>query len=266
MKTRIITGIWAGAIFLALLYLGGLPFLAFMAILTLLGYTELVRMRQWSGSRVPRILFGIGTLLPFVGIYEEAVDQTLPIGLSPIAWAMIILLIGLFWNVFSKNVFTFDDVAFLLLTAVYVGVGFASFAYIRLLEHGLTLSLLIILLIWFTDSGAYFVGKRFGKNKLWPSISPNKTIEGAVGGVLLAILLGVVFEGIEPTVGFGKVIVLAIIVAVVGQLGDLVQSAYKRHYGVKDSGTLLPGHGGILDRFDSMMIVFTVLVVLDIFA
>ncbi len=61
MKTRIITGIWAGAIFLALLYLGGLPFLAFMAILTLLGYTELVRMRQWSGSRVPRILFGIGT-------------------------------------------------------------------------------------------------------------------------------------------------------------------------------------------------------------
>lgn len=165
-----------------------------------------------------------------------------------------------------ENVFTFDDVAFLLLTAVYVGVGFASFAYIRLLEHGLTWSLLIILLIWFTDSGAYFVGKRFGKNKLWPSISPNKTIEGAVGGVLLAILLGVVFESIEPTVGFGKVIVLAIIVAVVGQLGDLVQSAYKRHYGVKDSGTLLPGHGGILDRFDSMMIVFTVLVVLDIFA
>ncbi len=149
---------------------------------------------------------------------------------------------------------------------MYVGVGFASFAYIRLLEHGLTWSLLIILLIWFTDSGAYFVGIRFGKNKLWPSISPNKTIEGAVGGVLLAILLGVVFEGIEPTVGFGKVIVLAIIVAVVGQLGDLVQSAYKRHYGVKDSGTLLPGHGGILDRFDSMMIVFTVLVVLDIFA
>ncbi|MGL6104351.1 MAG: phosphatidate cytidylyltransferase, partial [Exiguobacterium acetylicum] len=142
MKTRIITGIWAGAIFLALLYIGGLPFLAFMAILTILGYTELVRMRQWSGSRIPRILFGIGALLPFVGIYEEAVDRTLPIGLSPIAWAMIILLIGLFWNVFSKNVFTFDDVAFLLLTAVYVGVGFASFAYIRLLEHGLTWSLL----------------------------------------------------------------------------------------------------------------------------
>ena len=87
MKTRIITGIWAGAIFLALLYIGGLPFLAFMAILTILGYTELVRMRQWSGSRIPRILFGIGTLLPFVGIYEETVDRTLPIGLSPIAWA-----------------------------------------------------------------------------------------------------------------------------------------------------------------------------------
>jgi len=265
MKTRIITGIWAGAIFLGLLYLGGLPFLAFMAILTLIGYTELVKMRQLSFKSIPVLLFGAGTLLPFISLYEQASDQLLSLGLTPIAWGMLIVLIGLFWTVFSKNVFTFDDVAFLLLTAVYVGVGFASFTYIRLLENGLTFSLLIILLIWFTDSGAYFVGKSLGKTKLWPAISPNKTVEGALGGVVLAIILGVVFELIHPTVGLGTVVLLALIVAVVGQLGDLVQSAYKRHYGVKDSGALLPGHGGILDRFDSMIIVFTVLIVLGIF-
>ena len=265
MKTRIITGIWAGAIFLVLLYLGGLPFLAFMAILTIIGYTELIKMRQLSFKSIPVLLFGAGTLLPFIGLYEQASEQSLSLGLSPIAWGMLIVLIGLFWTVFSKNVFTFDDVAFLLLTAVYVGVGFASFTYIRLLENGLTFSLLIILLIWFTDSGAYFVGKSLGKTKLWPAISPNKTVEGALGGVVLAIILGVVFELIHPTVGLGTVVLLALIVAVVGQLGDLVQSAYKRHYGVKDSGALLPGHGGILDRFDSMIIVFTVLIVLGIF-
>ncbi|MGX8176266.1 phosphatidate cytidylyltransferase [Exiguobacterium artemiae] len=265
MKTRIITGIWAGAIFLGLLYLGGLPFLAFMAILTIIGYTELIKMRQLSFKSVPVLLFGLGTLLPFVGLYEQASDQSLSLGLTPLAWGMLIVLIGLFWTVFSKNVFTFDDVAFLLLTAVYVGVGFASFTYIRLLENGLIFSLLIILLIWFTDSGAYFIGKSFGKTKLWPAISPNKTVEGAVGGVVLAVVLGLVFEWIHPTVGLGTVILLAVIIAVVGQLGDLVQSAYKRHYGVKDSGTLLPGHGGILDRFDSMIIVFTVLIVLGIF-
>lgn len=266
MKTRIITAIWAGAIFLGLLYLGGIPFLAFMAILTVIGYTELVKMRQLSFSSIPVLLFGIGTLLPFVPVYEVTSDQTITLGLSPLAWGMLIILVGLFWNVFSKNVFTFDDVAFLLLTSLYVGVGFASFAFIRLLENGLTLSLLIILLIWFTDSGAYFVGKRFGKTKLWPAISPNKTIEGAAGGILLALLLGLVFEAINPTLGYAEVVLLALIVAVVGQLGDLVQSAYKRHYGVKDAGNLLPGHGGILDRFDSMLIVFTVLITLGIFS
>ena len=224
MKTRIITAIWAGAIFLGLLYLGGIPFLAFMAILTVIGYTELVKMRQLSFSSIPVLLFGVGTLLPFVPVYEMTRDQTITLGLSPLAWGMLIVLVGLFWNVFSKNVFTFDDVAFLLLTSLYVGVGFASFAFIRLLDNGLTLSLLIILLIWFTDSGAYFVGKRFGKTKLWPAISPNKTIEGAAGGILLAILLGLVFEAINPTLGYAEVVLLALIVAVVGQLGDLVQS------------------------------------------
>jgi len=265
MKTRIITGIWAGAIFLTLLYLGGIPFLAFMGVLTLIGYHELIRMRRLKWTSVPVVLFALATLLPFAAVYQEWSGRTPALGLPLLSWAMLILLTSLFFTVFSKNVFTFDDVSVLLLTAVYVGVGFASFAHVRLLENGLSLSLLVILLIWFTDSGAYFVGKSLGKTKLWPAISPNKTVEGAVGGIVLAVLLGIVFELISPTLGFGPVILLAVIVAVVGQLGDLVQSAYKRHYGVKDSGALLPGHGGILDRFDSMMIVFTVIVVLGLF-
>lgn len=96
-----------------------------------------------------------------------------------------------------------------------------------------------------------------GKNKLWPAISPNKTVEGAVGGVLISMLIAIIFSIFAPEhLAIGRALLIGLSCAVMGQLGDLVQSAYKRAYGIKDSGTLLPGHGGILDRCDSWIIVF----------
>ena len=99
-----------------------------------------------------------------------------------------------------------------------------------------------------------------GKRKLWPEISPNKTIEGFVGGVVCAIVVAIVFKllaNIDQTMI--ELLVIGIIVSLFGQMGDLVQSAFKRHYGVKDSGKILPGHGGILDRFDSLMFIMPIL-------
>jgi phosphatidate cytidylyltransferase len=99
-----------------------------------------------------------------------------------------------------------------------------------------------------------------GKRKLWPEISPNKTIEGFVGGVVCAIIVAIVFKllaNIDQTMI--ELLVIGIIVSLFGQMGDLVQSAFKRHYGVKDSGKILPGHGGILDRFDSLMFIMPIL-------
>ncbi|MNI15546.1 Phosphatidate cytidylyltransferase [compost metagenome] len=111
--------------------------------------------------------------------------------------------------------------------------------------------------IWSSDAGAYFTGRRFGKNKLWPVISPNKTIEGAIGGIVLAIVVSIIFALLsEGLLGIGRAVLLGISAAIVGQMGDLIQSAYKRVYGIKDSGKLLPGHGGILDRCDSWITVF----------
>ncbi|MNW64207.1 Phosphatidate cytidylyltransferase [compost metagenome] len=96
-----------------------------------------------------------------------------------------------------------------------------------------------------------------GKNKLWPAISPNKTVEGALGGVLISVVISVIFALFVPDLlTIGRALLIGISCAVLGQLGDLVQSAYKRVYGIKDSGSLLPGHGGILDRCDSWIIVF----------
>src|SRR5690606_2557638 len=121
--------------------------------------------------------------------------------------------------------------------------------------------LLAFCAIWASDIGAYFAGRTFGKRKLWPLISPNKTIEGAVGGILSSIIIGALFSVIfvniiSPLIG----ILIGLVAAVAGQMGDLIQSADKRIRNIKDIGKLLPGHGGILDRCDSWIIVFPILV------
>jgi len=117
------------------------------------------------------------------------------------------------------------------------------------------LLLSLLLLIWATDILAYFVGKNLGQRKLAPTISPNKTWEGAIGGALGAVVVAAVLKGtVLGFVGWGDVIVLALICGVFSQLGDLAESRMKRAVGVKDSGTLLPGHGGFLDRFDAMIL------------
>lgn len=148
-------------------------------------------------------------------------------------------------TVLTKNKFTFEEVGFIVLSSVYVGFGFHYLIMTReVADIGLWLVLFVIVLIWTTDSGAYFVGKFMGKNKLWPEISPNKTIEGSVGGILLAVLVGSVFYIINPFLDtYITALLIIFATAVFGQIGDLVESALKRHYAVKDSGNVLPGHG-----------------------
>jgi phosphatidate cytidylyltransferase len=118
-----------------------------------------------------------------------------------------------------------------------------------------------ILITWATDTGAYAFGRMFGKHKLIPSVSPAKTVEGAIGGLVLAAVIGWLYMHfvLQPlaqlsmrTVGL---ITFAVIIAIVAQVGDLAESLFKRDAGVKDSSRLLPGHGGILDRFDSLLFV-----------
>lgn len=159
---------------------------------------------------------------------------------------------------FSKNQFSFDDVGFALIAIIYVGVGFYFFIEMRVL--GLDKLLFALLTIWATDSGAYFIGRAFGKKKLSAEISPNKTVEGFFGGIFSAILVGLIFHyfvNFLPT--YVQTVFVSVIVSIVGQMGDLVQSAFKRHYGTKDSGTIFPGHGGVLDRFDSLIFIMPIL-------
>jgi phosphatidate cytidylyltransferase len=163
----------------------------------------------------------------------------------------------LFITVSSKNAITIDKITVLWLGAVYIGMGFHYMLSIRIPDHGLFWSIFIFVCIWASDSGAYFVGSRLGRHPLWPEISPKKSIEGAFGGIIFSVVAALIFAGYAPELlTFARAILLGLVIAIVGQLGDLIQSAYKRVKGVKDSGTLLPGHGGVLDRVDSWLIVF----------
>ena len=121
----------------------------------------------------------------------------------------------------------------------------------------------LIFLIWAADTGAYFAGKNLGKHKLAPSISPGKTWEGWIGGALLTLVVGWAAGYFLPDIPLGHRLVTAGVVAVFGPLGDLAESMLKRSAGVKDSGTFLPGHGGLLDRFDAFLLVLPVLALLQ---
>ncbi|MDD2498702.1 MAG: phosphatidate cytidylyltransferase, partial [Desulfitobacteriaceae bacterium] len=146
------------------------------------------------------------------------------------------------------------DVAVSLFGVFFVAWMPAHLILIRESEtQGFVIILLVFIMTWATDTGAFFAGNYFGRKKLSPNISPNKTVEGSLGGIALclfaAMTLGHFLRFMDPLPLF----ILAAVGSVAGQLGDLVESAVKRWAGVKDSGSILPGHGGVLDRFDSLI-------------
>jgi phosphatidate cytidylyltransferase len=187
--------------------------------------------------------------------YEKMLATFYGTKLSFLLLAVFLLLV---YTVVTKNAFTFDEAGFIILSILYVGCGFYYFIAIR--SIGLAYIVYALFIIWATDIGAYFIGRAFGKRKLWPEISPNKTVEGSIGGVICAAVVAIVYQwttNLFDNIGF--VLMVTTVLSIFGQLGDLVESAFKRHYGVKDSGNILPGHGGILDRFDSLLFILPIL-------
>ncbi|MEH7439686.1 phosphatidate cytidylyltransferase [Neobacillus drentensis] len=254
MKQRIITGVIAAALFLPIVYYGGFPLVLLTYFLATIGLYELLKMKNITIFSVHGFLSVLFLwVLLFPEEYSEVI-QTFYYSKTEIGIALILLLLT--YSVITKNRFTFEDVSFSILSALYVGIGFYFFFETRQ-EGGLVFILYSLFMIWATDSGAYFIGKAMGKRKLWPEISPNKTVEGSIGGVLCAVIVSVLF--VLFTDIQASLIGITVALSVFGQIGDLVESAFKRHFNVKDSGNILPGHGGILDRFDSLLFVWPLL-------
>lgn len=256
MKTRTITAIIAMAVFLPVVVYGKLPLLIMAYLLAIVALKEVLNMKNIKIYSLPGIISVIALCLIMSPEKSKlvALDYQVP-------FLILMSLIMLSYTVMSKNRFNFVDAAFCMLAVAYIGIGFMYFYETR--NNGLIYILFALLIVWVTDTGAYIFGRLFGKNKLWPEISPNKTIEGFVGGILSSTIIAIIFSiNYDMPLSILPLILVTWLFSMFGQLGDLVESALKRHFDVKDSGNLLPGHGGILDRFDSFIFVLPLMNIL----
>jgi len=236
-------------------------FTLLIAAAALAGTYEFYHMANF-GRREPLIYLGLLWSLALVlSPYYRNLD-VLPIVITA---TMLISLICLLFRPSREK--TFHDWAWTIVGALYVGWMLSYWLNLRGLEDGRNWVYLAMLTTFANDTGAFFVGRAKGKHKLAPTISPSKTWEGAIGGLLSSIAAAVVIatilnrlsqqlSQIPPfTFKYWQIILLGFLVSLFAQLGDLVESLLKRNMGVKESGNLLPGHGGILDRFDSLIFV-----------
>lgn len=258
MKQRVITAVIALAIFIPILLAGGVWLEIAAAALAMFGVFEIYIMRK-------RIIVSIDFLLTILGTLALAVPVNfyrgwLPNGFNRLDILYIFVVLLLMVTVFTKNKFNFEDASISAITMVYVGIGFHYLASVRNSKAGLGLLIFALIVVWSTDIFAYTFGRKIGKHKLWPAISPNKTWEGTIAGIICVLIFsGIYMIFVPQKYPMINMLMIAFVLSIFGQIGDLIESAYKRFYKVKDSGNILPGHGGILDRFDSMLIVLPML-------
>ena len=262
-KTRALSAVVLVAILGTALFFGGYYLWALMFFSSIVGFFEFLRaMREPEdrGSMKPDILEALG----YTGI--AAVYMVILFGwLIWVFYVLILLLIALMIAyVLQFPRFPTSKMMQVFFGVIYVGV-MLSFVYLtRMGDHGLKLVWLIFIASWICDTCAYLSGMALGRHKLTPVLSPKKSVEGAIGGVIGAALVGLIY-GIIIELGAAAWVpaVICGVGAVISQFGDLTASAIKRHHDIKDYGTLIPGHGGILDRFDSVIITAPIVYILS---
>ncbi len=269
LKQRILTALLL--LPLALLVIFWLPINAFgwvAAVLVALGAWEWAPLAGLKGRFYQVLLALIAFTVLALVQYVVPVSSVWAFGQPAGFYSLMVLLAGFWWTVAAVLITQYPEpkrfwqqnkrwrILFGALTLLPTWTGLMV---LRDWRHdtdpllGAWAILFVLLLVWAADTGAYFAGRAFGKNKLSPRVSPNKSIEGAMGGLALAMVICAIFVYLRPvTISPSAMVVASLLTVLASILGDLSESMFKREAGIKDSGSILPGHGGILDRIDSI--------------
>jgi len=252
--TRIIVSVIAIPLILALCYWGGIPFLLLVSGIGTIAFWEFSRMGERKGL-VIKPIFGIASVeILILNAYFNFVQTEIIF--------IVILLFAVLLKLFDSRGSAIIDTGALLLGISYLGLFASALIKIRefyppaslVYERGGYLIISILATIWICDSAAFFLGTAFGKHRLYERISPKKSWEGAIAGFVFSLLAMTLAKyTVLDFLTWFQIIGLGIIIGVFGQIGDLVESMFKRDADVKDSSALIPGHGGIFDRFDSLL-------------
>lgn len=263
MIQRLIWGSLAGALFLILILAGHVYYtlaIGLLVTLAVLEYAALLKKQDLRPQTEVMLLVSLLFLvLIHVNAYHYGLERTESLRICE--RTLTFMLIIVFFTTLAIELLRGNpeqglvNAAANLFGTVYIGFMFAYILLIRFIpgEDGLVYTLFLVLVTWANDTAAYFIGIKFGRHKLSPRISPNKSVEGLLGG-LFGGLAGAAIVGLFFQKPLLLMIILGTLVVVIGQFGDLIESIIKRNAGVKDSGSFLPGHGGVLDRFDSLLL------------
>lgn len=257
MLTRVISGIVLVIAALITILTGGYVLAAVLLILSLIGYLELMKACKLSGN-VP---CGKGlTIIGSIGIVAYYFLMVFQADRTYLFLAVIMILVAfMFLYVLTFPKYHAEQVMSAFFNVIYAPIMLSCIYLVRSLPYGEYSVWMIFISSWICDTCAYFVGVLFGKHKLSPKLSPKKSIEGAVGGVAGSAIVGALYGYfiVEQVIADQQVtwvfVLISAVGAVISQIGDLAASAIKRNHDIKDYGKLIPGHGGVMDRFDSVI-------------
>lgn len=259
MKQRIISAaVGLTLLFVVLFFYNTIIFNIALALTSIIGVYEILKtVGLLSQKTMSVVCMAFGGAAPFLKM-ENSPDLR---SIATLLYVLIVftILLGTHSNIHISSL------AVAIMATLGISFALANFVYIRddFCDTSFYYIILAFALAWICDGGAYFVGSKFGKHKMSPKISPNKTVEGAVGGVLtnivVAFILTIVYANILNinlhNIDILNLVILTLLCSLIGMLGDLSASIIKRQYNIKDFGNLIPGHGGVVDRFDSVFFV-----------
>ncbi|MGC6469910.1 MAG: phosphatidate cytidylyltransferase [Flavobacteriales bacterium] len=256
LLTRTITGTIYGVVLISSLLLGEMSSALFFLIAMFISLHEFYTISSNKNIN-PQIILG---LLTSFCIYSSAFFYFKNIELSAIfiQFTLLFLLVINAIELFRNKENSLKNIAITLFGIFYISVPLSLTFFLthyNLKEFNYTLLLCIIILIWMSDIGGYFIGSKFGKNKLFERVSPKKTWEGALGGLIFSIISCIIISNFTTVLSPLQWIIFGVVITAGSIIGDLIESMIKRAVNVKDSGTILPGHGGVLDRIDSALFV-----------